>query len=482
MKKIIVLIFVFIFCMQISIAKGNKDYTLKFNGNKYHLLYSVKNKDFGGYLNEYYKKGETYNIWSELIAVHHFPNAYSPIDRIQSFKEYLNSMHVPSSLTFNDKKNTAMIDFIMIADKNMPVVLEFNIFKYEKSKKCGSIAIQYAKRYSATTTMQIEEIKKDFEKNRKQLIKKVKHFNIPEIITEDIDKCISASEIVNENKKEQVSINKEKEVSAVAENNENEEKITTEENTAIENKPEITKQIGQEETLQDSNENIEAKENKLNSEELNISEESNQANTDIVNTKEETTIISENTETLKEEKEKEEKTDEISLINKVESENLIKEHAPIPDDITTLKNTKNVKYEVTNNKDGLIAVPRTKKELKAQVKRNKQRQKELKKQSKLKAKAENKVMKEYSKNKIKQEKLEKKQAKADKKSAKKQAKEELKAKKKAEKLKKKTYEVSNSNSDLIAKKKKKKELKENNKRLKKQAKERAKEAKRKLSE
>jgi hypothetical protein len=175
-----------------------KDYSLNFNGDKYYLLYSAKNKEFGGYINEYFKNGETYNIWSEMIAVHHFPNAYSPVDRIKDFKDYLGSIHVPSSLTFDDKKNTAAIDFILIAEKNMPVVMEFNVFKYEKSKKCGSIAVQYAKRYSATTTLQIEQIKSDFEKNRMKLVKKVQKLNIPEVLDENIDKCISALDIKNE--------------------------------------------------------------------------------------------------------------------------------------------------------------------------------------------------------------------------------------------------------------------------------------------
>ena len=188
MKKIFVLLILILLNINIVLAERNdKNYSIRFNGTKFNLLYSVKNKDFGGYLNEYYKKGDTYNIWSELVAVHHFPNAYSPIDRIRDFKAYLGSMHVPSSLTFDDKKNTAMIDFIMISDHTMPVVIEFNVFKYEKSKKCGSIAIQYARRYTATTTLQIESIKKDIEKNRKNLISKVKKLEIPELITKDID-------------------------------------------------------------------------------------------------------------------------------------------------------------------------------------------------------------------------------------------------------------------------------------------------------
>ena len=109
MKKILIAVLSYFLIITVSLAKEKTDYSLKFNGHKYHLLYSVKNKDFGGYLNEYYRLGETYNIWTDMIAVHHFPNAYSPIDRIQEFKEYLSSMQCPSSLTFNDKKNTAMI-------------------------------------------------------------------------------------------------------------------------------------------------------------------------------------------------------------------------------------------------------------------------------------------------------------------------------------------------------------------------------------
>ena len=66
-----------------------------------------RKSDFGGYLNEYYKKGDTYNIWSELVAVHHFPNAYSPIDRIKDFKDYFGSMNVPSSLTFDMTKSVS---------------------------------------------------------------------------------------------------------------------------------------------------------------------------------------------------------------------------------------------------------------------------------------------------------------------------------------------------------------------------------------
>lgn len=430
MKKIFVLlILIFLSINTVYAEKHDKDYSVRFNGNKFNLLYSVKNKDFGGYLNEYYKKGDTYNIWSELIAVHHFPNAYSPIDRIKDFKDYLGSMHVPSSLTFDDKKNTAMIDFIMISDHSMPIVIEFNIFKYEKSKKCGSIAIQYARRYTATTTMQIESIKKDIEKNRNKLIQKVKHFEIPEVITKDIDKCISAAEVSEENKPQikvenvvtdEVAENKTDDTSLTPGEEQNENAVSDEKPTEEEIKDEVTQEVsGNEEGVKEEQENIET------------------------NTTEENPV---------------------SEVGKNSEESIIEEVTPIPDYSTTntKKTKKNDNYEVINTKDEYIAVPRTKKELKEEIKAKRQLQKEKKIQLKQQAKED------------------KKQAKIDKKAAKQQEKTSRKETKEAEKSAKKSYTVQNNNSDLIAKPRTKKELKENNKKLRKEAKERVKQAKKNL--
>ena len=431
MKKILILLFLLIISLQTVSAKN---YTLKFNGEKYSLLYSAKNKDFGGYINEYFKPRETYNIWSEMIAVHHFPNAYSPIDRIRDFKNYLGSMNVPSSLTFDDIKNTAMIDFILISDKQMPIVMEFNIFKYEKSKKCGSIAVQYAKRYSAATTLQIEQIKADFEKNRKRLIKQVKKLEIPAVIDEDIDKCISAIGVKNQTDEE---IKQEQEAQAQAQ---------------------AQKEKDMEEQLE---KNQEEAVNTNSQEELNA-EEDKDLNVKTETQPEAKAIADESTEDKNVEStitESVAKTENITL-NKNKIEEAI---APIPAvepevkketvQVSNKKKKKDTNYEVINAKDDYIAKPRTKKELKNEVKQNKLKQQQNKKDAK-------------------------KQAKIDKK----KQKEELKSAKKAEKMEKIPYEMKNTNNALIAEPRTKKELKKQTKMMKKQAKKRAKQAKNKLSE
>ena len=397
MKKLLIFVFVFVMSIQICSAKNSdKDYSLNFNGIKYHLLYSVKNKDFGGYLNEYYRQGETYNIWTDMVAIHHFPNAYSPIDRIKDFKNYLSSMNVPSSLTFDDRKNAAMIDFIIIKSDKVPVVLEFNIFKYEKSKKCGSVAVQYVKRYSATTTMQVEQIKDDFEKSRKKLLKNVKKFTIPQIITEDIDKCISGTEVRKQDTAE--------EESAKAVNDEN-----TKEETAPKNEAETTVNeeapVGQiaepanekpaEEPVEPNKPEENAAEPETNSDESSVQEIKKEESVTEVKTPEkeepkpvvtapvpqvtdkETDVIQ---ETKADKKQKENiKNSNYQIINdkddfyakprtKKELKELKKEYKK------NLK-LKNTAYEVVNNKDDFIAEPRSKKEMKEYQKELKAKQK-----------------------------------------------------------------------------------------------------------
>ena len=161
---------------------------LKLNGSKFTLYFSTKSPETGSYINEYYKQGETYESWTELVAVHHFPSAYSPIDYAKTTNEQLSLMNCPCSMELDEENNSAMVDFILMDTSRLPVILEFNIFKYEKSPICGSIALQYAKRYLIYNTLEVDKIKKMFEKDRTKYLNKVRKLEIPDLITYDIER------------------------------------------------------------------------------------------------------------------------------------------------------------------------------------------------------------------------------------------------------------------------------------------------------
>lgn len=186
MKRI--LIITFLMFAILPVCASSLMPSLKLNGSKFTLYYSAKSPEIGSYINEYYKSGETYESWTELVVVHHFPTAYSPIDYAKSMSDYLASMNCPCSIENDEENNQSLIDFILIDSSRLPIILEFNIFKYEKSPICGSVALQYAKRYLIYNLLEVDKVKKSFEKDRDKYLNRVKKLEIPDIVTYDIEK------------------------------------------------------------------------------------------------------------------------------------------------------------------------------------------------------------------------------------------------------------------------------------------------------
>jgi len=190
MNKIIIFgIIFFLFTSGIVFAKSNKGNTpvIKFNGAKYFLMYSAKSSETGGYLNEYYKTNQTYASWNELIGVHHYPTAYYPIEHAKEFARYLNEAGIISSIEIDDENNTALLNFIITDKHKLPIIMEFNVFKYVKSPICGTVALQYAKRYRLNNPLEAGKVRKDILKNGYKYLKKVNKLQIPDVISVEID-------------------------------------------------------------------------------------------------------------------------------------------------------------------------------------------------------------------------------------------------------------------------------------------------------
>lgn len=160
---------------------------IRFNGHNFVLCFSKKSSESKGYINEYYKNSENYNNWTELIVVHHFPNAYQPIEQAKSLRDYLALLNCPSAIEVDEVGNTALLDFILVDNNKLPVILEFNAFKYEKSSICGTIAIQYAKRYYILNVDDVGKVKKSFMRNRVKYLKQINKIEIPNIVQKDMD-------------------------------------------------------------------------------------------------------------------------------------------------------------------------------------------------------------------------------------------------------------------------------------------------------
>lgn len=77
MKKLIAVLFI-IFTMISTAYAENK---LNFDGKEYYLRFSEKSAEHNGFYNQYYKAGEDMDNWTEMVAVHHFPNVFLLLSR-----------------------------------------------------------------------------------------------------------------------------------------------------------------------------------------------------------------------------------------------------------------------------------------------------------------------------------------------------------------------------------------------------------------
>ena len=190
MNKIVLVLLMLFLSTGLVFAKSKKNNmpVIKFNGAKYTLMYSAKSDETGGYLNEYYKKNQTYASWSELIGVHHYPTSFYPIVHAKEFAEFLNSTGVVANVEADEKNNSALVYFVVMDKNKLPIIMEFNVFKYEKSPICGTVGIQYAKRYRLNNPFEIAKTQKDVVKQGLKYIKKVVKLPIPEVITFDVEK------------------------------------------------------------------------------------------------------------------------------------------------------------------------------------------------------------------------------------------------------------------------------------------------------
>lgn len=188
MRRFLIIILTLL-CINInSVSASVNSDCIKYNGNKYVLLYSGKSVEHNGYYNQYFKSGEDFDSWSEMIAVQHYPNVYSPIDLANIFRDYLGECHCPSSMTVDNNKNISVLDFILIDDskKSFPITLEFNIFKYVKSSDCGTLSMQYAKKFLVYNQKDADKIKKNFAKYRPKALDEILKTNVPNIVNRDI--------------------------------------------------------------------------------------------------------------------------------------------------------------------------------------------------------------------------------------------------------------------------------------------------------
>jgi len=77
--------------------------------------------------------------------------------------------------------------FVVVDRHKLPIIVEFNIFKYVKSPVCGTVGLQYARRYRLNSPLEIDKAKKEILKIGLKYIKRLDKLKVPEVINLNID-------------------------------------------------------------------------------------------------------------------------------------------------------------------------------------------------------------------------------------------------------------------------------------------------------
>ena len=99
----------------------------------------------------------------------------------------------------DEDNNAALVYFAVMEKRNLPIIIEFDVFKFVKSPVCGTLGLQYAKRYLLNSPLEINKVHKEITKSGLKYINKISKFDVPDVINIDIDngKYLSKETIQN---------------------------------------------------------------------------------------------------------------------------------------------------------------------------------------------------------------------------------------------------------------------------------------------
>ena len=157
---------------------------IHFNNDIFILKYSTLSQLNKGYENEYYLKNEGKNNWTKMVGIYYYPEVSNPLKFADKECKTIESTETNVLLKFieNKKADKAALSYLQNGSANGKNFFEYNIFKYEKSKNCGTIAFQYAKKFQVYDNQEVAEVKKKFSKFRPRAMKKINDFEIPDVV------------------------------------------------------------------------------------------------------------------------------------------------------------------------------------------------------------------------------------------------------------------------------------------------------------
>ena len=161
---------------------------IHFDNSKYILKYSTLSPLLKGYMNEYYPANELINNWTKMIGIYYYPNENSPIKFAKEFDKTIENSENSMLIKFieNKKQDKAVVSFLVNNTQNGKNYFEYNVYKYEKHPKKGTMMLKYAIKYFCANNKDITAIGNKIREQNDKYMEMLITSPIPPIVEKEI--------------------------------------------------------------------------------------------------------------------------------------------------------------------------------------------------------------------------------------------------------------------------------------------------------
>ncbi len=156
------------------------------------FIYTLKSTDLSNspkiIKNEYFTKNENKDFWTSSIDILYYPEKNNPLKFAAEQDSEIEKKENLLLLKFiqNKKQDVAVISYLENIIQNNQTYFIYNICKYEKHPKKGTLVLKFAKKYVFNTKEEITKIAQDIKSVNDDYMEQMIILQIPQIVEKEI--------------------------------------------------------------------------------------------------------------------------------------------------------------------------------------------------------------------------------------------------------------------------------------------------------
>ena len=187
MRKLLPLLFSLLLFIPLIVQNVSAE-NVHFNDFIYTLKSTDLSKRSEVIKNEYFTANESKNFWTSSIDILYYPEQNNPLKFASELDSKIEKKENLLLLKFiqNKKRNIAVISYLENIIQNDKTYFIYNICKYEKHSKRGTLVLKFSKKYVFNTKEEITKIAQDVKSINDDYMEQMIILQIPQIVDKEL--------------------------------------------------------------------------------------------------------------------------------------------------------------------------------------------------------------------------------------------------------------------------------------------------------